>query len=53
MFVTSAYAEEATTAGTAVPVEGGHGGNTFPPFDPTTFSSQLVWLAITFGLFYL
>ncbi|PCI04180.1 MAG: ATP F0F1 synthase subunit B' [Hyphomicrobiales bacterium] len=32
---------------------GGHesGGN-FPPFDPTYFASQLLWLAITFGLFY-
>ena len=62
MFVTSAYAEDAvpaatgegqTTAGTAVPAEGGHGKAVFPPFDPATFSSQLVWLAITFGLFYL
>ena len=25
----------------------------FPPFDSTTFPSQLLWLAITFGLFYL
>jgi F-type H+-transporting ATPase subunit b len=25
----------------------------FPPFDTTTFPSQLLWLAITFGLFYL
>ena len=66
MFVTSAYAEDAvpaatgdhaaqgqTTAGTAVPAEGGHGKAVVPPFDPATFSSQLVWLAITFGLFYL
>ncbi len=29
------------------------GGGTFPPFDPTYFASQLVWLTITFGLFYL
>ncbi|MGI9366217.1 MAG: F0F1 ATP synthase subunit B [Rhizobiaceae bacterium] len=28
------------------------GGGTFPPFDGDTFSSQLLWLAITFGLFY-
>lgn len=28
------------------------GGGTFPPFDADTFSSQLLWLAITFGLFY-
>ena len=25
----------------------------FPPFDRSTFPSQLLWLAITFGLFYL
>jgi F-type H+-transporting ATPase subunit b len=25
----------------------------FPPFDTSTFASQLLWLAITFGLFYL
>ena len=24
----------------------------FPPFDPTYYPSQLLWLAITFGLFY-
>lgn len=27
------------------------GGN-FPPFDSSTFASQILWLAITFGLFY-
>jgi F-type H+-transporting ATPase subunit b len=26
---------------------------TFPPFDPATFGSQLLWLAITFGALYL
>ena len=62
MFVAKAYAEEtgghapaegdAHTAGTEVPHdEGAHG--TFPPFDCSTFPSQLLWLAITFGLFYL
>jgi hypothetical protein len=25
----------------------------FPPFETSTFPSQLLWLAITFGLFYL
>jgi F-type H+-transporting ATPase subunit b len=31
-----------------------HGGEhgAFPPFDPATFGSQLLWLAITFGLLY-
>ncbi len=29
------------------------GGGTFPPFDPTYFASQLLWLLITFGAFYL
>ncbi len=31
--------------------DGGHSG-VFPPFDSSTFASQLLWLAITFGLFY-
>lgn len=33
--------------------EAEHGGGLFPPFDPASFPSQLLWLAITFGLFYL
>ena len=38
----------ATTATTEVPKkEGG-----FPPFDTSTFSSQLFWLAITFGFLF-
>jgi len=59
MFVTPGYAEEAApaegAAHTEVGVEhgAGHGGGAFPPFDPTTYASQLLWLAITFGLFYL
>ena len=39
-------------AATRAPKHGGH-GKAFPPFDPTTFASQLLWLAITFGIFYL
>ena len=30
-----------------------HANGVFPPFDQTTFASQVLWLAITFGLFYL
>ena len=68
MFVTDAYGQETapavegghgadapadTHAGTEVPHDAGHGGGAFPPFDPSTFPSQILWLAITFGLFYL
>ena len=65
MFVTPAYGQETapavdggagaegTHAGTEVPAGAGHEGGTFPPFDPSTFPSQILWLAITFGLFYL
>ncbi|MDQ0319355.1 F-type H+-transporting ATPase subunit b [Pararhizobium capsulatum DSM 1112] len=66
MFVTAAYAQSTTTEGaethdaaagevhteTGVAHEGGHGSGVFPPFDQSTFASQLLWLAITFGLFY-
>ncbi len=40
---------EVTTQGTEAD-GGGHGG--FPPLDPATFPSQLLWLAIAFGLLY-
>nr|WP_193336748.1 F0F1 ATP synthase subunit B [Devosia beringensis] len=32
---------------------GEHDTGVFPPFDPATFPSQLLWLAITFGALYL
>jgi F-type H+-transporting ATPase subunit b len=55
MLVTSAYAEEAAPAagaeGTTVPGEPEHGN--FPPFDSHTFPSQILWLVICFGLFFL
>lgn len=44
MFVTAALA-----AGTEAAHEG---GGAFPPFDSSTYASQLFWLAITFGFFY-
>ncbi|MCP1198266.1 F0F1 ATP synthase subunit B [Notoacmeibacter sp. MSK16QG-6] len=60
MFVTPAFAQSdgeshaVTEAETHSEVghDGGH-SDVFPPFDPTYYPSQLLWLAITFGLFYL
>lgn len=60
MFVTEASAEEAvhapaadaTHAGTVEPAEVGHKG-VFPPFDSSNYPSQILWLAICFGLFFL
>ncbi|MDD7911255.1 MULTISPECIES: F0F1 ATP synthase subunit B [Pseudovibrio] len=40
------------TTGTLVATEAHGGGSNFPPFDSTTYPSQLLWLAITFGVFY-
>ena len=40
----------ATTTHTEVPSS--HGKGVFPPFDPTTFPSQLVWLVLTFAILY-
>ena len=42
-------AEVHHSAGTGVPAE--HAG-AFPPFETSTFLSQLIWLAIAFGLLY-
>ncbi len=40
-----------TETGVAHGSEGASG--VFPPFDQSTYASQVLWLAITFGLFYL
>lgn len=59
MFVSAAYAQTAqepadeVNTEVGVPHDEGHGESGFPPFDSSTFPSQLLWLAITFGLFYL
>ncbi|MDP2356762.1 MAG: F0F1 ATP synthase subunit B' [Beijerinckiaceae bacterium] len=45
MFITQAFAATAATPGAAV-------NKVFPPFDSSTFASQLFWLAITFGALY-
>lgn len=44
-------AGDSQTTGTEVPADAQASG-AFPPFDSATFASQLLWLAITFGLFY-
>lgn len=46
-------AADAVHTETGVAQEAGHGRGVFPPFDSTHYASQLLWLAITFGLFYL
>ena len=45
MFISSALAATA-------PVSGAAATGVFPPFDTSTFASQLFWLAITFGALY-
>lgn len=63
MFTAPAYAQETEAGPEAVAQDVPelvsevsvdlHAEPVFPPFDSTTFPSQLLWLAITFGLFYL
>jgi F-type H+-transporting ATPase subunit b len=42
----------ATETNTETQVAAGEHSGSFPPFDPTTFPSQLLWLVITFAVFY-
>jgi F-type H+-transporting ATPase subunit b len=44
---------EGHIAGTGTPAGGGHGETSFPPFDPVNFTPILIWLSLSFGLFYL
>jgi F-type H+-transporting ATPase subunit b len=62
MFVTSAFAQETAPAVEAGKEGDAHGATevpgaaehaNFPPFDPHTFPSQILWLVICFGLFYM
>ncbi|MCG6857022.1 MAG: F0F1 ATP synthase subunit B [Salaquimonas sp.] len=47
-----AQAETEATHSSTAPAQHGGEHEAFPPFDPTYFASQLLWLAIMFGLFY-
>jgi F-type H+-transporting ATPase subunit b len=49
----AAPAAEGAHATTEAGGEHGGGHSTFPPFDPSTFGSQLFWLVIAFGALYL
>ncbi len=49
--VEGGHAPTDATANTVAQEGGGHGG-TFPPFDPSTFASQLFWLALVFIALY-
>jgi F-type H+-transporting ATPase subunit b len=44
---------EGHIAGTGTSAGGGHGETSFPPFDPVNFTPMLIWLSLSFGLFYL
>ena len=45
--------QEGHIAGTGPPAGGGHGETSFPPFDPVNFTPMLIWLSLSFGLFYI
>lgn len=52
MATTSETPEGPFTSGEGIVVETPAEHNNFPPFDASTFASQLLWFAITFGLLY-
>ena len=52
MATTSETPEGPYTTGEGVIVESPAEHNNFPPFDASTFASQLLWFAITFAILY-
>ncbi|MCS6757969.1 MAG: ATP F0F1 synthase subunit B [Candidatus Devosia euplotis] len=52
--VDAIYADPTADTHAKTEADGGaHDSGVFPPFDPATFPSQLLWLAISFGALYL
>ncbi len=52
MAVGSDGAQDVIVGGTGTLVETQAEHEVFPPFDSTTYASQLLWLAVTFGVLY-
>src|SRR6188768_3181036 len=52
MATTGDISQEPFTGGEGVIVETPEEHTNFPPFDASTFASQLLWFAITFGVLY-
>jgi F-type H+-transporting ATPase subunit b len=52
MATTGDINQEPFTSGEGIIVETPEEHQNFPPFDATTFASQLLWFAITFGILY-
>ena len=48
---TTAHTSAAQSGAAHTGADGGHGG--FPPFDSSTYASQLLWLALAFVLLYM
>lgn len=53
MFVSSAYAQAVETPLERIEDAAEHANRVFPPFDFSHFASDVFWLIISFGLFYL
>src|SRR5262245_46735413 len=52
MATTGDINQEPFTSGEGIVVETVQEHTAFPPFDASTFASQLLWFAITFGILY-
>lgn len=50
--IAQAASNSTDSASTDAASQAAGGGGAFPPFDPEFFASQILWLVITFGVFY-